>query len=73
MNKLLLRLALIVALPEPIMLERLRRLSKAELIVFRKHYGIRCCRKNACAIRQHSLFATKQQVLTVHWINAFRR
>lgn len=63
-QKLALRLALIVALPEPIMLERLRRLSKAELIVFRKRYGIReCDRKGACAIRQHSLSATKQQVL----------
>ena len=52
-RKLLLRLALIVALPEPIMLARLRRLSKAELTVFRKRYGIRECRcKGRCAIRQ---------------------
>jgi len=63
-QKLALRLALIVALPEPIMLERLRRLSKAELTVFRKRYGIReCSRKGACAIRQHSLWATKRQVI----------
>jgi hypothetical protein len=62
-QKLALRLALIVALPEPIMLERLRRLSKAELIVFRKRYGIReCRRKGACAIRQHSIAARQQQV-----------
>jgi len=63
-QKLALRLALIVALPEPIMLERLRRLSKAELTVFRKRYGIReCCRKGECAIRQHSIAARQQQVM----------
>jgi hypothetical protein len=63
-RKLALRLALIAALPEPILLERLRRLSKAELTVFRKRYGIReCCRKGACAIRQYSLWATKRQVI----------
>jgi hypothetical protein len=48
-------LALIVALPEPIMLERLRRLSKAELTVFRRRYGIRECRcKGRCKVRQLS-------------------
>ena len=52
-RKLLLRLALIVALPEPIMLERLRRLSKAELIVFRRRYGIRECRcTGRCKVQQ---------------------
>ena len=62
-QKLALRLALIVALPEPIMLERLRRLSKAELIVFRLRYGIRECRcKGRCAIRQdHELRAARFQ------------
>jgi hypothetical protein len=52
-RKLLLRLALIVALPEPLMLERLRRLSKAELVVFRRRYGIRECRcKGRCKVQQ---------------------
>jgi hypothetical protein len=52
-RRLVLRLALILALPESILLDRLRRLSKAELIVFRRRYGIRECRcKGLCAIRQ---------------------
>src|SRR5262245_24123070 len=42
--KLRLRLELIAALPEQIMLDRLRRLSVAELIVFRRFYGIPECR-----------------------------
>lgn len=51
-RKLRLRLALIAALPEPIMLDRLRRLSKAELIAFRRRYGIReCCMKGRCRIK----------------------
>ena len=51
--KLRLRLALIVALPEPIMLERLRRLSVADLIVFRRRYGIRECRcTGRCKVQQ---------------------
>jgi hypothetical protein len=52
-RKLALRLALIAALPEPILLERLRRLSVAELIVFRKRCGIRECRcKGRCKVQQ---------------------
>jgi hypothetical protein len=52
-TKLHLRLELIAALPEPIMLERLQRLSKAELIAFRRRYGIReCLCKGACRIHQ---------------------
>jgi hypothetical protein len=35
-RKLRLRLELIAALPEPILLDRLRRLSQAELIAFRR-------------------------------------
>lgn len=51
-RKLRLRLALIAALPEPILLERLRRLPKAELVEFRRRYGIRECRlKSRCRIR----------------------
>lgn len=51
-KKLRLRLSLIAALPEPILLERLRRLAKAELIAFRRRYGIRECRmKGRCKIR----------------------
>ena len=46
-RKLHLRLELIAALPEPILLDRPRRLSKAELIAFRRRYGIRGRRK-AC-------------------------
>ena len=38
-RKLRLRLELIAALPEPILLDRLRRLSQAELIAFRRRYG----------------------------------
>jgi len=55
-RKLALRLALIVALPEPILLERLRRLSVAELIVFRRRYGIRECRcTGRCKVQQFML------------------
>jgi hypothetical protein len=51
--KLRLRLELIAALPEPIMLDRLRRLSVAELIAFRRLYGIRECRcKGRCKVEQ---------------------
>jgi hypothetical protein len=38
-RKLRLRLELIAALPEPILLDRLRRLSQVELIAFRRRYG----------------------------------
>jgi len=52
-RKLRLRLELMAALPEPIMLDRLRRLAKAELIVFRRLYGIReCCCKGRCKVHQ---------------------
>jgi hypothetical protein len=52
-RKLALRLALIAALPEPVLLERLRRLSMAELIVFRRRYGIRECRcTGRCKVQQ---------------------
>jgi hypothetical protein len=52
-RKLRLRLELIAALPEPIMLDRLRRLAKAELILFRRIYGIReCCCKGRCKVEQ---------------------
>ena len=52
-RKLRLRLDLIAALPEPIMLDRLRRLSVAELIAFRRLYGIRECRcKGRCKVEQ---------------------
>jgi hypothetical protein len=55
-RKLAVRLALIAALPEPIMLARLRRLSKAELTVFRRRYGIRECRcKGRCKVQQFML------------------
>jgi hypothetical protein len=51
--KLRLCLRLIAALPEPIMLDRLRRLSVAELIAFRRMYGIRECRcKGRCKVEQ---------------------
>jgi hypothetical protein len=51
--KLRLRLELIAALPEPIMLDRLGRLSVAELIAFRRMYGIRECRcKGRCKVEQ---------------------
>jgi hypothetical protein len=51
--KLRLRLELIAALPEPIMLDRLRRLSVTELIAFRRVYGIRECRcKGRCKVEQ---------------------
>jgi len=59
-RKLRLRLELIAALPEPILLERLRRLSQAELIAFRRRYGIRECRcKGKCRIRSLMLDATR--------------
>jgi hypothetical protein len=59
-RKLRLRLELIAALPEPILLERLRRLSQAELIAFRRRYGIRECRcKDRCNIRSLMLDATR--------------
>ena len=51
-RKLRLRLELIAALPEPILLERLRRLSQSELIAFRRRYGIcECHRRGRCKIR----------------------
>ena len=57
--KLRLRLELIAALPEPIMLDRLRRLSVAELTAFRRLYGIRECRcKGRCKVQQFMLRAT---------------
>jgi hypothetical protein len=59
-QKLRLRLGLIAALPEPILLDRLRRLSVAELIVFRRLYGIReCHRRGRCKIRQYLHDGTK--------------
>jgi hypothetical protein len=59
-RKLRLRLELIAALPEPILLERLRRLSKAELIAFRRRFGIRECRcRSRCKIQQFVLSGTK--------------
>jgi hypothetical protein len=55
-KKLRLRLALIAALREPILLDRLRRLSVAELIAFRRLYGIRECRcKGKCKVQQFVL------------------
>ena len=61
MDKLRLRLALIAALPEPIILDRLRRLAPADLAAFRKRYGIQECRsKGQCAIRS-TFHATKAQ------------
>ena len=57
--KLRLRLELIAALPEPILLDRLRRLSVAELTAFRRLYGIReCCCKGRCKIQHFMLRAT---------------
>ena len=57
--KLRLRLELIAALPEPIMLDRLRRLSVAELTAFRRLYGIRECRRTGqCKIQQFMLRTT---------------
>lgn len=57
--KLRLRLALIAALPEPIMLDRLRRLSVAELTAFRGLYGIRECRcTGRCKVQQFMLRTT---------------
>jgi hypothetical protein len=64
-RKLRLRLALIAELTEPILLERLRRLSVAELIAFRRFYGIRECRnKGRCRIQQFGeLRAARFQVV----------
>ena len=57
--KLRLRLELIAALPEPILLDRLRRLSVAELTMFRRMYGIQECRcKGRCQIQQFMLRTT---------------
>src|SRR5262245_9433589 len=57
--KLRLRLELIAALPEPILLDRQRRLSVAELILFRRFYGIRECRcKGPCKVQHFMLRAT---------------
>jgi len=57
--KLRLCLELIAVLPEPIMLDRLRRLSVAELTVFRRMYGIQECRcKGRCQIQQFMLRTT---------------
>src|SRR5262249_14515686 len=44
--KLRLRLELIAALPEPILLDRLRRLPVAELTAFRRLNGIRECSRS---------------------------
>ena len=58
-RKLRLRLELIAALPEPIMLDRLRRLSMAELTLFRRFYGIRECRcQGRCKVQQFMLRTT---------------
>jgi len=49
---------LIAALPEPILLDRLRRLSVAELILFRRFYVIRDCRcKGPCTVQHFMLCA----------------
>jgi hypothetical protein len=65
--KLRLRLELIAALPEPIMLDRLRRLSVADLIVFRRMYGIQECRcKARCKIQHFMLRATSTVKLADH-------
>jgi hypothetical protein len=66
-SKLRLRLAIIAALPEHILLERLQHLPKSELIAFRRLYGIReCHRKGKCTIQQLcELRAARIQVATV--------
>ena len=57
--KLRLRLELIAALPESIMLDRLRRMSVAELTEFRRLYGIRECGcKGRCKVQQFMLRTT---------------
>src|SRR5262245_51991770 len=56
--KLRLRLELIAALPEPILLDRLRRLSVAELTAFRRLYGIRECRCQGPCKVQHLMLRT---------------
>lgn len=62
--KLRLRLELIAAQPEPIMLDRLRRLSKADLVAFRRLYGICECRyKGRCKVQQFMLRATSAEKL----------
>src|SRR5262245_19752237 len=58
------RLELIAALPEPILLDRLRRLSVAELILFRRLYGIRECRcKGPCNVQQLMLRVTRSEAV----------
>jgi hypothetical protein len=62
--KLCLRLELIAALPEAILLDRLRRLSVADLTAFRRLYGIRECRyKGRCKVQQFMLRATSAEKL----------
>ena len=61
--KLRLRLELIAALPEPILLDRLRRLWVAELIVFRRLYGIRECRCQGPCKVQHFMFRASAATL----------
>jgi hypothetical protein len=56
--KLRLRLELIAALPEPILLDRLRRLSVAELTAFRRLYGIRECRCTGPCKVEHFMLRT---------------
>jgi hypothetical protein len=57
--KLRLRLELIAALPEPILLDRLRRLSVAELTAFRRLYGIRECRcQGPCKVEHFMLYVS---------------
>jgi hypothetical protein len=57
-TKLRLRLELIAALPESIMLDRLSRFSVAELTAFRRMYGIRECRcKGRCKWSSSANFA----------------
>jgi hypothetical protein len=56
--KLRLRLELIAALPEPILLDRLRRLSVAELTAFRRLYGIRECRCQGPCKVEHFMLRT---------------
>jgi hypothetical protein len=61
--KLRTRLAIIAALPEPILLDRMRQLSMAELIEFRRRYGIGECHcKGKCRIHQFLLDATRPLV-----------
>lgn len=63
-DKLRLRLESIAALPEAIMLDRLRRLSLAELVLFRRFYGIRECRcRGRCKLQQFMLRTTSAKKL----------